>query len=271
MDLSKLTVDDARNISYVDFVSILNETNKPPGGKDTIRRIAINSFLTKESSVLEIGCNTGFSSIELSSLIKCKVTGIDMNENAINAAKINAKSHLVDNDVSFSIGNAESLDYDSDAFDLIMCGGALAWVNNKRIAIGECTRVLKQWGFLTMVPFYYSTPPPPSLVDELNMALSSNIQIWDKNYWLDFVRNESDLEFYLIEDKTIEHVSKDKIIDFVNGLLSPYKSSLSKAVFEVLQEKGNYFFSLFNENHRYLSYSIFLLRKRPIREQLVLF
>ena len=57
--------DEINKMSYTDFISLIQEENRPSGGKKTIREIALNSFINNESKVLEIGCTNGFSSIEI--------------------------------------------------------------------------------------------------------------------------------------------------------------------------------------------------------------
>ena len=58
--MKKIKKEDLDKISYTDFVSLICEENRPSGGKFTIREIAKNSFITKDSKVLEIGCTNGF-------------------------------------------------------------------------------------------------------------------------------------------------------------------------------------------------------------------
>lgn len=270
MDINSLTVEQVESMSYVDFVSSLNETNRPPGGKRTIRTILQNSFVNKDSSVLEIGCNTGFSSIEIACVAKCQVVGIDVNQISVKVANENSKSYLVSDKVKFQTGNVESLEFPNEYFDLIMGGGAIAWVNNRSEAIEQCLRVLKPWGILSVVPFFYHTQPPTELLSELNKSLNISIQPWQKEFWIDlFVTNG--FELYFEEDKIINPVSGANITDFLKVLLDPIRSKVVESVYDAFLTKGNYYYNLFNENHKYLSYGIYLMRKRPVKEQLELF
>lgn len=270
MDIKKLTEEQILNLSYVDFVSILNETNRPPGGKRTIRTIVQNSFLNKDSAVLEIGCNTGFSSIEISSLIKCSVVGIDLNETSIKVAQSNSITHLVSDKVKFQSGNVEALEFKDECFDLLMGGGAIAWVKNRELAINECIRVLKPWGFLSVVPFYYHTIPPPQLINDLNAALNINIQPWKKEFWIDLFTNFG-FELYYSEDQKITSVSDEKVHTFLNILLNTIKNDVTEIAYSAFLERGKFYYNLFNENHKYLSYGVYLMRKRPVKEQIELF
>ncbi len=66
-------MEDIEKLSYTDFVSLIQEENRPSGGKNTIREILINTFINKDSKVLEVGCTNGFTSLEIARTIGCKV------------------------------------------------------------------------------------------------------------------------------------------------------------------------------------------------------
>ena len=51
-------------MSYVDLMAFIGETNRPPGGKNSIRELVINTFVNSESSVLDVGCNTGYCTFD---------------------------------------------------------------------------------------------------------------------------------------------------------------------------------------------------------------
>ncbi|HHT9121386.1 MAG TPA: class I SAM-dependent methyltransferase [Candidatus Wunengus sp. YC63] len=269
-DLTDLTSEKVLKMSYVDLLSLMNETNRPPGGKDTIRQIALNAFVSSKHRVLEIGCSTGFSSIEISCITGCQVSGIDPNEIAIATAKKNSQQALVNDRVLFQIGDATHLPFDNEMFHLVHCGGAIAWIQDKKKAISECMRVLRFWGFITAVPLYYHKSPPKKLIEELNTHLGIVIQPWGKDFWISLFESEG-LESYHTIDQKIFSVSDHVLKDYIDHLISPLKPSLQQDVLEAIRQKAMMYFSTFNENHKYLSYSIMLFRKRPVSEQRSLF
>ena len=69
--MKKYSSEEIEKLSYTDFISLIKEENRPSGGKKTIREIVMNSFITSNSNVLEIGCTNGFSSIEMNKLTNC--------------------------------------------------------------------------------------------------------------------------------------------------------------------------------------------------------
>ena len=107
----ELTKEKVRELNYVDFISLLKETNRPPGGKQTVQEWIKYANITSSSRVLEIGSNTGFTSLELARVTGCKVIGIDVNENAINEAilLLNKDEKKIQNLVEFKLGDALSI------------------------------------------------------------------------------------------------------------------------------------------------------------------
>ena len=126
------TKNEIKKMSYTDFISLIKEENRPSGGKLTIREIVKNSFLNKESKVLEIGCTNGFSTIEINKLINCINVGIDININSIkNANDRILKNNLDPNRITFKYGDAEKLEFKDNYFDMIVCGNAISFIQNK--------------------------------------------------------------------------------------------------------------------------------------------
>ena len=88
--------------------------------------------------VLDIGVGTG---IFASALMKfgAEITGIDVSEKMLEIAKSKGVSNVV-------IGNAESLDFPDESFDLVISITALEFIKNPDKAIAEMIRVCKKGG-----------------------------------------------------------------------------------------------------------------------------
>jgi SAM-dependent methyltransferase len=87
--------------------------------------------------VLEIGCGTG----AILSEIKTKsLHGLDLQPASLIQAKVNAPN------ASLTRGDALSLPYVNNAFDITMCHYLLLWVKNPLSALIEMKRVTRQHG-----------------------------------------------------------------------------------------------------------------------------
>lgn len=261
---NKLTVNDINNLSYVDFMAKLDENNKPPGGNDSIRLLVQNTYLNSESKVLDVGCNTGFCTFEIGHLAKCFVTGLDINNNMIDTADSFLNKYHSDllNKVNFILGDGQELPFDDNIFDLVMSGGSTAFINNIPQVIKEYARVTKPWGFIGDVNFFYHTLPPKKLISDLNNMMNINIQPWDETYWLKQYR-KADLEMYYYTIGKINPVSDEQVIEYCRKLID--KKDWSFEVRKVALDRLVRIMNLFNENHRYLSYGVFITRKQMVK------
>ena len=65
MNFNMPTLDIINHLDYSNFVSLIDERNRCSGGIRTIQEATLQARLNKESKVLEIGSNTGFTSVNI--------------------------------------------------------------------------------------------------------------------------------------------------------------------------------------------------------------
>lgn len=269
----KLTKDVVSKMGYVDFLALLNETNRPPGGKDSVRRMAINSFVNFKSRVLHSGCNTGYCSFEISHLTKCKVNAIDVNKNMVAAAnkKLKFEPTIYKNNMSFNVGDAHKLDFRSNYFDLVFSGGSTAFMKNPSKVVNEYKRVCKPYGFVGDMCMFYKKKPPVNLVNKINKLLNIKIQPWDKQYWVSLYENEGLELFYdYTANMPYDPTNKD-VMSYCEKMVRDAFVGQEEAVIKLGIKKFFMYMSLFNENHKYIAYSVLLFRKDLVEEQIALF
>uniref|UniRef100_A0A7V3J9Z9 Class I SAM-dependent methyltransferase n=1 Tax=candidate division CPR3 bacterium TaxID=2268181 RepID=A0A7V3J9Z9_UNCC3 len=266
--MAKIFSQKIKEMGYVDLMAFLGEVNRPPGGKNAVRILVQNCFITKDSKVLDVGCNTGYISFEITHLSKCSVVGIDISGNMIRAAEKIRRKDSLGHLIKFKVADAMNLPFRKETFDVVVSGGSTAFIKDKVRAIQEYKRVLKQWGFIADINFFYRIKPPTSLLRRLNSILEIEIQPWDMNYWLSLYE-QCDLERYFIHTDHIKPVSRAEIENYCSVMAS--EKNLSKDIEFELRKKLVKIMDVFNENHKYLDYGIFILRKRPEKEQISLF
>jgi ubiquinone/menaquinone biosynthesis C-methylase UbiE len=269
-----MKINDFSNMSYVDFISFLRETNRCPGGKDTINWILQNSFANKDTKVLEIGSNTGFSSFEVARLLKCKVFGIDVSESAIETANNELKRDIkeIQKLVKFKVGSAYNIPYKSELFDLIIAGGSTSFMDDKLKAVLEMHRVLKDWGFCSVTNLFYHTKPPKELLKKVSDIIGVEIKYMTKEDWVSIYTNSKNFEVYKFETEQLSEQSIETIKNYIKYFMEkPHIKELSLSERTIIREKWLEILSVFNENHKYLSFIKCLLRKRPIEEEPELF
>ncbi len=266
--MKKNALQRAKEMSYVDLMAFLGEVNRPPGGKDSVRILLQNCFITEDSKVLDVGCNTGYVSFEIAHLAKCLVVGVDINGNMIKAAEKIKKRDPLGHLIKFKVADAINLPFRKEVFDVVVSGGSTAFIEDKVRAIQEYKKVLKQWGFIADINFFYRVKPPVSLISRLNSILGIEIQPWNINYWMNLYER-CGLEKYFVYTNRIKPVSRQAVEDYCSIMGS--EKNVPKDIEFELKRKLVKIMTVFNENHKYLNYGIFIFRKRPDKEQISLF
>lgn len=104
------------------------------------------------SRALEVGCGRGVVSIFLARQFGLEVTAVDLDPDAINLAKQEAK--LENSRVNLVRGNALSLPFIEKAFDLVLGLNMLHHTPDWRQALREMDRVLGKKGWLALIERY---------------------------------------------------------------------------------------------------------------------
>jgi len=178
--------------------------------------IKFNYFKNKignliDLNLLDIGCGGGLLSEEFAKK-GAKVTGIDISEKSLNAAK----NHALENNltIDYKIGYAENIPAKKKIFDVVVCADCLEHVDNLEKVISEVSRVLTDNGF-----FCYDTINR-TLLSKISVDWIANwvlrwqnrhLNVTEKNYavhdWEKFIKP---IELYQLLDK---HNLKNKEIN----------------------------------------------------------
>lgn len=102
--------------------------------------------LPRESRALEIGSGAGLLSVDLVGR-GFKVDAIDSSDAMVELTNRQAEGAGISNRFSASLGDAHSLDYPSQAFQLVVALGVLPFLHSPGLAIAEMARVLTPGGY----------------------------------------------------------------------------------------------------------------------------
>lgn len=267
-------MNNIENMSYVDFISLLKETNRCPGGKDTIHWILTNTFANANTKVLEVGSNTGFTSLEVARTVKCQVLGIDPVASAVEIAneELRRDAGFVQELVSFEQGSAYNIPCEDDSIDLIIAGGSTSFMDDKETAIAEMERVLKPWGLLSVTNLYYRTKPPKEVTQRVSDVIGVDIQPMSSDDWVNIYLEASQFELYKYETAQLEPRSKQDIEEYIDYFMQkPHILALTTSERDEIRAHWSHILDVFNKNHEYLGYIKVLLRKRTVEEEPELF
>ena len=145
----------AENLNFSEIVGIVNEPNRCSGGAKTIRQILRNVYLAPGSIIVELGSNTGFSSLEFAlNRPDCKIIGVDINQKSVEISKNKAEKSNLRN-VEFICENMLDSSIANNSVDLLFVSNVTSFVNEREKAVLEYKRILKPNGILAFVPIYY--------------------------------------------------------------------------------------------------------------------
>lgn len=94
-----------------------------------INKYGLKKYLEKDKTVLDIGCNTGFIDLSISSFVK-KITGVEYDKSLIIVANL-AKDYLNIKNVEFLCNDFEKwyLENSKESFDIIFSFAVHHWLN----------------------------------------------------------------------------------------------------------------------------------------------
>lgn len=269
-----LSIKEILNMPYADFISMIRETNRCPGGKATIRWIVQNAFINAGSKILEIGCTTGFTSLEIARISGASMIGIDIAQTAIQTANsiLQSDTPAIQKLVKFERASVLKLPYPDESFNMVITGGSLSFLEDKIQAIKEIIRVMKPWGMLSITNLFYKEKPPKKLLEALKKIIGIEIKPWNKQDYINFYLQESGFEYYTLHEGELQPVSDQILFKYVNSFMDkPHIAQLEPNVKEVISERWKHILTVFNQNHHYLGYFSLLLRKRLELEEDELF
>lgn len=144
--------------------------NVQKGAEDFVARLPIEPGM----KVLDVACGTGNTAIP-AARAGASVTGIDIAENLIEQARLNAAREGLE--AEFSVGDAEQLPYDDGSFDLVLTMFGAMFAPRPDVTASELKRVCKRGGLIAMANWTPESfvgkmfrlnakhvPPPPQMV-----------------------------------------------------------------------------------------------------------
>ena len=259
--IENLTPEDIKKMSYNEIIGLVRETNRTPGGLNTIKTVSRMLNLNNNTKILDIGTSTGHTALEFGRLLNCEVIGIDINEESIKTATERCKRFKLDK-VKFQIDDATNMSFKDGFFDVVFAGNVTSLGNNREAALKEYWRVLKPNGYLVAVPMYYIKEPSKKLVDDVRKAIQVNIEVQHKQEWKDFFLREEDEIFEEVDFKFLK-CSDEEINEFCKNILSrEHLKKLSKESMKTLEECYYNFMHLFNDNNSHMGFTVFIIRRK---------
>ena len=174
-----------------------------------------DSVNLKGAAILDVGCGLGGPCRMLADEYNCQATGIDLSHEYIRTAKELSKLVNLENKTTFIQGDATSLPFDDDSFDVIWTQHVQMNIPDKEKLYSEISRVLKPGGHF----LYYDILTKED--GEINYPMP-----WASTSDLSFLFKEEEMDRYLKQFGLTKEQSTDQTqagIDFFNVLVAKLK------------------------------------------------
>ncbi len=260
-EIRELTVKDIEEMNYNELIGLTRETNRTPGGLETIKLVSRLLLLNENTKILDIGTSTGHSALEYSRILNCKVVGVDINEMSLEIARERLGEFQLEK-AEFICEDATKMSFEDGTFDVVFAGNVTSLIEDKSKALSEYWRVLTSNGYLVAVPMYYLEDPSEHLITDVRNAIGVNISVYHKEDWLNFFVSDNVEVFEEIDYRFLKCTDAE-INNFCNYILQrEHLKELNEDAKRILCERYIKYMHLFNENLSHMGYTIFILRKK---------
>ena len=167
------------------------------------------------ATVLDVGCGLGGPCRMLADEYNCQVTGLDLSNEYIRTAKELSKLVKLDSKTSFIQGDATSLPFKDNTFDVIWTQHVQMNIPNKEKFYSEISRVLKSGGHF----LYYEILKKGD--GEVNYPMP-----WASTSEISFLFKEIEMDNFLTKFGLTKEQSNDQTIygiDFLDALFAKLK------------------------------------------------
>lgn len=260
MTLHAPTADTVHALSYVDLLALAGESNLPPGGLATVRRMALHTHLRPGVRALHVGSSTGFVSRELARRTGCALTGVDISPAMVDRARRRAAEEGLDQLVEYRHADMRDTGLDASVFDVALSAGALAFVaDGQQRAVAEMVRVVRRFGLVAAAELYYERPPPDRLLADVSAAIGVRVPRYRREDWTSLFSGP-ELQPYYERHGDAEARTDAEVETYCGRMVDHVAAGWEPAAREALAERWLALFTLFNENMKYLRYIVLVRR-----------
>ena len=158
---------DIRDLAPVDQL----HTGGIRGTEALLEKLDISSHF----HLLDAGCGLGGASRLMADTFGCRVTGIDLSSDYIEAARVLTRRTRLADRVQFKTGSILALPEDIGPYDLILCQHILMNISDKRAAVRQFVRHLKPGGTVVLHEIVTGSQPAPDLALPVPWAATADI------------------------------------------------------------------------------------------------
>lgn len=167
------------------FLARLGKTRLRPGGRKATEWLVANADFNAEKKVLEVACNMGTTAISLVKKFGCQIEGVDLDEEALEKAKLNIEANGLQDKIRVQRANAMKLPFEDNSFDIVINEAMLTMlpIQAKIKAVNEYFRVLKPGGFLLTHDVMLTSEDSEDVIQQLREAINITVTPLKRDDW----------------------------------------------------------------------------------------
>jgi ubiquinone/menaquinone biosynthesis C-methylase UbiE len=144
--MGKVNVNRGK-VNYFQLQANIGVTNHL-GGLSATKKLVELCRISREKSVLNVGCGVGVNSCYIAEKYGSGVMGIDISQTMITKSRDRAKKKKLNDKVIFHIADAVNLPFKNNSFDMVIAESVNSFIEERERAIDEYRRVCKSGGFV---------------------------------------------------------------------------------------------------------------------------
>ncbi|MCL6548806.1 MAG: class I SAM-dependent methyltransferase [Alicyclobacillus sp.] len=242
-------------MDYQDVLAAVGAGGAHPGGMDATYRWLEEISWSPSMRVLEVGCGTGRTLLEIQRRFGCQVTGVDIRREMIRKAKLRAKQTGCP--ARWVIASAERLPLPDASFDLVFTESVNVFCRAEA-ALREYYRVLCPGGVYVDVEMLLLSPVSEEWKETVR-RLYGAVEVPDLAGWRRLFRGAGFSEVRVLMTRAVrpeDAMTADQAHPDPVNLATPgaYRDT---RVLEVLEANARWM----ETHHRPLGYGVFMCRK----------
>jgi len=244
-------------MDYQDVLAAVGAGSAHPGGLQSTELWMRELTLTPATEVLDIGCGTGRTLLNLNHRYGCSITGVDIRQAMLAKARLRAKRNR--QIANWRLGSAERLPFRDSQFDVVVAESVNVFTNPER-SIAEAYRVLRFAGSYVNVEMFLAAPVNEDWFQTLTNVYGVQ-HLPDLAGWKRYYRNAGFSNIRVLMTRPVQPYQawSDQQVQPDDNLSSPGVFQ-SAEVSKILAANAKWL----EDNARFVGYVISIAKKDPV-------
>jgi arsenite methyltransferase len=153
------------------------------GGQQATDELIEMCHIDECTYVLDVGCGVGITPCHIAKACGCQVVGVDVRRAMVQRARERAQREGVGDRIEFRVADARDLPFDDGTFDVVICESLLAFLQERRKAMGELVRVAMPDGCVGISESTWIKEPTPELRSQVTRSFGGSLDVQTPEEW----------------------------------------------------------------------------------------